>query len=270
MSARWLLVFITLICQLSYCVAQDSTNMKNHWRNEPMSIEDNSFLLEEAFNQTPGVIQCTAINHIKRGVAELNFECEMPMKGELHQLSVSVPAKVFQSTVGLEDIMISYRPLVFGRHRWVMATPRLSVILPSGKASRGFGNGLWGIECNVALTKQLSRRLISHVNLRSSSFLKNLMHESQQNRFHYQSAGTSLIFAAAKGFDLMAEVTTSNEGPGFSRASSWNFIGNPGFRFCLKINEFLVVPGISTPLALLSGRPTLSQVLFYISIERVQ
>jgi hypothetical protein len=270
MFTKWLFGFITLICQLSFSVAQDTTIVQNHWRNQPMSIEDNSFLVEEAFNQSPGVIQYTVINQVNRGIAELNLECEMPLKGEFHQLSVSIPAKVFQSTVGIEDIMISYRPLLLDRHRWAMVTPRVSVILPTGKVSRGFGDGSWGIECNVALTKQLSRRLISHVNVGSSSSFKKMQEQLHQNRLHYESAGTSLIFAAAKGLDLMAEVTTSNVKLDSNAASTWNFIGNPGFRFCLKMNQFLVVPGMSAPFTLLSGRATVSEVLIYISIERVR
>lgn len=259
------------LCAQTLFAFQDSTSVKSEWRNEPMSIEDNSFLIEEAFNQSSGVIQYTLINQLTNGSTNFNFECEFPLKRELHQLSFSIPAKLDQSFFGLEDLVISYRPLLSGRHRWVMVAPRFSLVIPTGKFSRGFGSGLFGLEWNLALTKRLSRGLITHVNLGSSHLLNNTElatlpeDKTRENRLQNRFAGASLILALARNCDFMTEFKATNEVKG-----NWNLAANPGFRFLLKVKEFAIVPGISSPLEWRSGKPMLSQILVYLSIERLQ
>ncbi len=59
---------------------------------EPEKIRDNLFLLEEAYNQEPGVIQ--HIQSYRRGNDgwSYSFTEEMPVPKERHQLSVTLPA----------------------------------------------------------------------------------------------------------------------------------------------------------------------------------
>lgn len=269
MFAKCLVGFVVLLSPQTLFAFQDSTITQLHWRNQPMSIEDNSFLLEEAFNQSPGIIQYTASAKFHHGTAALNFEFELPIRGESHQLSFSIPAKVFQSNTGMEDLVFSYRPLLSGRQRWLMLTPKISVILPTGNFAHGLGNGTFGLEWNIAMTKRISRKLISHINAGSSYSLCDTQLEILEKRLQSRFAGMSVIFAVARRFDLLAEVIAADEVSAPVK-SHLSLIGNPGFRLLLNINGFAVVPGMSTPIEILSGRPRLSQVLFYLSIERAQ
>ena len=78
-------------------------------------IEDNSFLIEEAYNQEEGVIQYIQSYQYSKKTKNWNytFTNEFPMPNQTHQFSYTVPlarvgdAPVFQS--GLGDIALNYR-----------------------------------------------------------------------------------------------------------------------------------------------------------------
>ena len=55
-------------------------------------IEDNSFLIEEAYNQEPGVIQhISGFQYMKDKTWLCTFTDEWPVSGQEHQLSVTIP-----------------------------------------------------------------------------------------------------------------------------------------------------------------------------------
>src|SRR5882672_6784379 len=136
------------------------------------AFEDNSFLLEEAFNQPMGVIQhivSYATNNIKKGNSNFNFTQEIPLTDLTHQLSYSLnysflPLDGLKKKNGFGDVYISYRPSLMNEKQWMMLAPRITLILPTGNASQGLGQGGWGGQLNVAITKRLVRRLITHYN----------------------------------------------------------------------------------------------------------
>ncbi len=131
-------------------------------RDRPFEIIDNSFLVEEAFNQEPGVFQnIFGLLHASRDEWALAFTQEWPLGGERHQLSYTLP---FASTTvaglagaqrGLGDVLVNYRLQVLeeGPGRPAFA-PRVSVILPTGNEDEGLGAGTTGVQINLPFSKQ--------------------------------------------------------------------------------------------------------------------
>ena len=117
-------------------------------------ITDNSFLVEEAFNQEAGIVQ-----HIfefqQLSVRDwlFTFTQEWPAPGTRHQLSYTIPAQSTDGTRGLGDVLINYRLQVIdeGPGRPAFA-PRVSAILPSG--STKVGAGTHGVQVNLPFSKR--------------------------------------------------------------------------------------------------------------------
>jgi hypothetical protein len=86
-------------------------------RNFLETIEDNSFLIEEAYNQEPGVVQ--HIFNVVYGLQSpkdlsLGFTQEWPVFTQTHQLSYTVPAVFLEDgSNGLGDVLLNYRYQLF-------------------------------------------------------------------------------------------------------------------------------------------------------------
>jgi hypothetical protein len=81
---------------------------------EPVPIQDNSFLVEEAYNQERGVVQHVSTFSRSEGSDGwmYAFTQEWPVRSQFHQLSYTVPIArndVDNGSTGLGDIAINYR-----------------------------------------------------------------------------------------------------------------------------------------------------------------
>ena len=113
------------------------------------AIEDNSFLLEEAFNQERGeyqFIQKYRSFHEAKGY-EYIFENELPITDEKHQFSYEIPYFRGNSDdrSALGDVTLSYRWQPLNRNGVLMAE-RLGLILPTGRVDQNAGHGVLGFE----------------------------------------------------------------------------------------------------------------------------
>jgi hypothetical protein len=124
---------------------------------QPFEIIDNSFLVEEAFNQEPGIFQNIFGVHREGDAWEAAFTQEWPLFTQAHQLSFTVSALGVNGDRGVGDLMINYR--------WQASTdsasapafsPRVSLILATGDASKGFGSGGPGWQVNLPFSKQFN------------------------------------------------------------------------------------------------------------------
>src|ERR1043166_1623725 len=76
-------------------------------------IEDNSFLIEEAYNQEPGVVQhifnAIYVNDPKNRGWTFSFTQEWPVFGQEHQLSYTIPSSALRQegerVRGIGDIL---------------------------------------------------------------------------------------------------------------------------------------------------------------------
>jgi hypothetical protein len=117
-------------------------------------IQDNSFLIEEAYNQEPGVVQhIQTFQYMDDHTWGYSFTQEWPAPGETHQLSYTIPVSRFDDTaeVDINDVLLNYRYQLINRDGKAMA-PRLSLVLPTGDDKKGFGKGALGFQTNIPLS----------------------------------------------------------------------------------------------------------------------
>ena len=125
--------------------------------SKPGPIQDNSFLVEEAYNQEAGVVQ--HISTFTRLWASKDwaytFTQEWPVPGRpRHQLSYTAAvtsAGAFPgSGPGVGDSLFHYRYQVVGSGESRVAfAPRATLIAPTGSAGAGRGYGGLGFQVNL-------------------------------------------------------------------------------------------------------------------------
>ena len=121
--------------------------------NAPYEILDNSFLVEEAFNQPRGVFQNIFGFQRNGGAWDFAFTQEWPVASQQHQLSYTVPFSGFAGDTGIGDVMLNYRYQLLTEDPGLPAlSPRLSLILPTG--ADAFTHDTLGIQVNLPLSKQ--------------------------------------------------------------------------------------------------------------------
>src|SRR5512146_229290 len=125
--------------------------------SEAAPIQDNSFLIEEAYNQEFGVVQ-----HINTFSRDWNthqwvytFTQEWPVPGQKHQFSYTLSANNPGAPLGsgLGDLALNYRYQMIGSGDTRVAfAPRLSLLAPTGDARLGRGTGGYGVQTNLPLS----------------------------------------------------------------------------------------------------------------------
>jgi hypothetical protein len=121
----------------------------------PFEIRDNSFLVEEAFNQERGILQNIA-TYLRAGSGwAFGFTQEWPIVTQRHQFSYTLPVTRVDGATDFGDVLINYRlqALAEGPGRPAFS-PRVSVILPTGDPDRGTGDGVVGWQFNLPVSKQ--------------------------------------------------------------------------------------------------------------------
>jgi hypothetical protein len=235
-------------------------------------IQDNSFLIEEAYNQEAGVIQHIGTFARTRGGAwGHSFTEEWPVLGQRHQASVtftaSEPAK---GKAGIGDLALNYRLQAIGSGEDRVAfAPRLTVLLPTGDASRGLGAGGSGLQVNLPLSIELTRWLVTHVNAGATYIPSARDVTGGSGTSTTFAAGDSLMFLAHSNFNLLVEwlyTRTDLSLPGGARRSE-SLTVNPGVRGAINFASGLqIVPGLSVPLGVGPSRGD-KAIFLYLSFE---
>ncbi len=239
------------------------------------AIEDNSFLLEEAYNQEESVIQ-HIFGLMKTSTNDYlySFTEEWPMIGQDHQISFTLPYSSFNEggTNGIGDILINYRYQLSGHDDWITTSPRLSLILPTGNVDKGLGGGVWGLQFNLPMSKRLNDYFITHINLgftylpNSKTNVSNVEIKKDLLSYNY---GISLIWLASYNLNFMLEYV-GGYNAGFDETGNVNHesvnIFNPGLRYAIDLNNLQIVPGLSIPISSDNGKLK-SDLFLYISFE---
>ena len=244
-------------------------------------IMDNSFLVEEAYNQEAGVVQ-----HIFNGIYGLNrapgsddrsfafvFTQEWPVFSQKHQFSYTLPytfAKTAgQSEDGLGDILLNYRYQAYFREDTLTAfAPRISLVLPTGDVDKGLGDDTLGYQFNLPVSSALGDRWFVHGNA-GLTFLPDAASANDRDLLHYH-LGASAIYAPTRDLHFLLEwIGSWNEGltdtGGLER--EFESVISPGVRRAFNCaNGAQVVLGIGAPIGLTSSAPDVG-VFLYLSIE---
>ncbi|MBI1997837.1 MAG: transporter, partial [Deltaproteobacteria bacterium] len=136
-------------------------------------IEDNSFLIEEAYNQEAGVVQhifnAVYTNDSRNRGWSFSFTQEWPVFSQDHQFSYTIPSyRLMDGTdrvYGIGDILLNYRYQALYESEMLPAfAPTFSLILPTGSRQKGTGNNVVGYQWNLPFSKKVADRLALHAN----------------------------------------------------------------------------------------------------------
>jgi hypothetical protein len=240
---------------------------------EPLAkgIQDNSFLVEEAYNQEPGVIQhiwnipLFFTGHHKEVPA--SFTQEWPVFSQTHQFSYSVPYTFIENgEVGFEDVRLNYRFQALREDgRTPAFAPRFTLIVPTGQADKGFGRGRVGYEVNLPLSKIVSERWTIHFNSGGSIFP-----DVQGHHLINSNLGGSAIYAATRELNFLVEsiaLWEEDVGSGRKLEHSLTALLSPGARYAFNLrNDSQIVVGLAFPIGLTSDSASWG-TFFYFSFE---
>jgi len=203
-------------------------------------ISDNSFFIEEAYNQEPDVVQhIGTFERIRGGDWGAAFTQEWPLFSQQHQLSYTVP---FDSSE-LGDVALTYRYQMLGVEGGRIAfAPNVSLLLPTGDDSETS----W--ELKLPLSIELSDRFVTHSNA-GAAFA---------GSDRTITLGQSLVWLATPRMNVLVEAVWDDDE---------NLLVSPGIRWAHNLDSGLqIVPGIAVPIGV---GPSAGErgVFLYLSFE---
>jgi hypothetical protein len=255
-------------------------------------ISDNSFLIEEAYNQEPGVVQ-----HIFNWVRvwddddgrertfDFVFTQEWPIGSQKHQFSYALPfSSVYQQDEGaapfegdgIGDVMLNYRYQLLGgeEEKDLAIAPRFSVILDTGNERKMLGSGTTGFQFNLPISKQFDNYAV-HFNAGctilpdAESGLGDGTVSPPTDLIGY-NLGASLIHIENKKIQPLVELVANwddeaDAAGGHDR--SFELLISPGVRWApYTQGHTQVVVGAAAPVGLTRESPDVG-VFFYFSVE---
>jgi DtxR family Mn-dependent transcriptional regulator len=237
---------------------------------QPFEIADNSFLVEEAFNQEAGVFQNIF------GMVRTDrtwwpaFTQEWPLASQTHQLSYTVSWYSGQGDFGFGNTLINYRyqASVEGPGRPAFS-PRVSLILPTGEIERDSGLHSPGVEFNLPFSKQVGD-IYWHWNagLTWLPDIDSLSRDSDHVSLERPFLAGSAIYRVRPMFHAMLETVWKSEEfsnvHGTSRSSFFTL--SPGARGGWNIGDHQLVLGFAVPITW-GERLTDKAAFFYCSYE---
>lgn len=240
---------------------------------ESKKIQDNSFLLEEAYNQEDGVVQHIQVfQYMKKSKDwQYTFTQEWPVPRLAHQFSYTIPVTHFHDddATGVGDVLLNYRYQAIMKDKIALA-PRLSLILPTGDYKRGLGTDTVGYQVNIPLSVELSDKFVTHWNMGATYTPRAKDPAGGKSNIRGFNYGASVIYLATENFNLVLEAagtsTETVQNNGLTTTESTFFI-NPGVRFAINFKSGLqIVPGFSVPIGLGPSEGEYG-VLVYLSFE---
>jgi hypothetical protein len=266
------LIFLLLLIQIS-ATAQEVKKAEFS-----KAIEDNSFFIEEAYNQETRVVQ-----HINNGSYSLNsshsfiysFTQEWPVYSEKHQFSYTLGFSSQNSgnIIGFNDMQLNYRYQLTGHDAFITLAPRFSLIIPTGNSKKRLGFGVLGYQFNLPASKRIANGLVVHANIGYTYVPSVKVTDLNNNTLIYDysvfNIGASAIWLASYSTNLMLEVlqyySHSLDGTGKMTYAGQTII-SPGIRHAIDLKSLQIVPGIALPVTIQNNKST-AGLFFYLSFE---
>lgn len=244
-------------------------------------FSDNSFLVEEAYNQEAGVVQHIVGMYYnvtrRRGPDDRNwdnaFTQEWPFFTQTHQLSYTVPFSFLESggrrESGIGDVLLNYRwQALFKEDSLTALAPRLSLVLPTGNEHRGLGEGTLGFQWNLPFSTAIGDRWFFHLNA-GGTWLPDPASTGGRSVYHH-SIGASVIYAATPTLHLLLESIGNWEEALDARGRrQYDFspVVLPGVRKAFNFdNDSQLVLGVAAPIGVGGHAPDYG-VFLYVSFE---
>ena len=258
--------------------AKKPTDAAKTTKTDSPGIQDNSFLVEEAYNQEFGVVQ-----HIQNFQRYWNskdwiytFTQEWPVDASpRHQLSYTLAALHAgdqpASGGGFGDIILNYRYQVLGNGDAKIAfAPRFSVLLPTGDSRLGRGAGGAGIQGSLPLSAVLTKKLVTHWNVGTTIVPHSKDAFGETGTTYGYNLGQSFVWFVHPRFNVLLETVFSrNQEVTGPKTTEWtsSLLLSPGIRWAYNFkNGLQIVPGIGVPLG---AGPSSGEkgILLYLSFE---
>ncbi|MCK9207877.1 MAG: hypothetical protein M0P66_12260 [Salinivirgaceae bacterium] len=268
----------TLLCLSAICIAASSQNEIDVKPRYPKAIEDNSYFIEEAYNQEDRVVQHINNGKYTHGSSkdfEYSFTQEWPVFSQKHQFSYTIGYSSLNSgqMTGFTDVMLNYRYQLTGHDDFITLSPRVSLILPTGNEDKGLGNGVLGYQFNLPASKRISNSFVLHANVGYTHlpYVKtiDLNNVTYKNTHWIINAGGSAIWLATDKLNIMFEalhIVYSEADISGKTATHGQTIISPGFRYAIDIKNLQIVPGLAIPVVF-EGSEQLFGAFFYVSFE---
>lgn len=228
-------------------------------RGEP--IQDNSFLVEEAYNQEDGIVQ--HISTFERLTNSRDWVYtqtdEWPLRTLRHQLSVTLAGthagSFAGSGAGWGDTAFNYRyQLVGSGETRIAVAPRLSMLLPTGDHKFGRGSGGVGVQTNLPVSIQHSSHFVTHWNAGATWVPRALNERHESASTIGFNLGQSVVWLARPRFNVLLETLwTSSEVVVTARKTqrSQDLYVSPGVRWAYNFESGLqIVPGLAVPMGI--------------------
>jgi hypothetical protein len=192
-------------------------------------VQDNSFLLEEAYNQEPGIVQ-----HINLLLYDHEAETwgyaftqEWPLFSMKHQLSYTIPIDYDDST-HLGDVALNYRyQLVGNGESRVAVSPRLSVLLPTSDDTESTA-----VQLGLPISTILGKRVLAHTNFGATWF------DGDDDPEYL--VGQSLIYTMTPRVNALVEALWTGN------SDHHSLVVSPGIRWAYNLaGGSQIVPGIA-------------------------
>jgi hypothetical protein len=218
-------------------------------------IQDNSFLVEEAYNQEQGIVQHISTFRRQRGSSDFEaaFTQEWPLGGITHQISYDLPLIRSHRETGIGDVRINYRYQLIGSGETRLAmAPRVSFTLPTGDWKAGRGRGGSRVEGLVPVSYVISPLFTTHVNA-GVAVTPSARNTNGDRATSYAFAlGHSLILTGHPNIHFLVETVYTREQEVVGKGSTeWtdDLVVSPGVRGAFNFASGLqIVPGVAIPI----------------------
>ena len=219
-------------------------------------IADNSFLVEEAFNQERGIFQNIFVfTRSKGGGFEAAFTQEWPLTTQRHQLSYTLSGAIVDGAGMLGDVLVNYRLQVATEVGHPAFSPRLSVILPAGAERRALGRRGVGWQVNLPFSKRAGAAYF-HWNA-GATFTRGTDTGAWEQSTY---AAGSIIVAVRRMFHVMFESVVASDDEDARRTRTVTVV--PGFRTGWNLGEKQIVVGAGVPVTR-GGRHDVAGLIYF-------
>lgn len=235
---------------------------------EPAPIADNSFLIEEAYNQEAGVVQhILTFEHPREGSDwSSSFTQEWPAPNIAHQLSYTLER--LRDDDGVGNIELNYRYQALGAAGGPVAlAPRASLLLATGDQRARESTAQPAVEVALPLSVALRPQLVGHWNLGVSHRFAG-DGDPSLGGWHL---GQSLVWLARPRLNFLLEALWEHgqavSGDDSRRRTEESLTIAPGLRAAFDLPSGLqIVPGVAVPIGVGPSSGERS-VFLYLSFE---
>ena len=245
-------------------------------KDEQPIIQDNSFLVEEAYNQEYGVVQ--HIQSFQRFWEShawgYSFTQEWPVDpAPKHQLSYTITSLDAKdgSGAGFGDLALNYRYQLVGNGDSKLAfAPRFTLLVPTGDYKAGHGAGAVGYQGMLPVSWVHNKRFSTHWNLGTTITPGQKDPLGQKATTFGVNAGQSVIFNVSHRVNLMLEsvwYSTESVLAKNKTERDHSFFMSPGVRWAYNLKSGMqIVPGVAFPIGVGPSRGD-NGLFLYFSIE---